>query len=179
VANDGNLDILELAPFWTGNPLGESIQDLWVNATTVEHDGTPDDVLQTYMNLPIFSRRLREHLGHAGILGIEYLPLKVYASTGFELDGFAIANILNRLPALDLDQSRYSVFGPEFGEKAGKLRGLIRPVLRARSLSGLDILRAEEYEQRIFVSEHFKKTFETGHFTGYSFRQVRVTGMSE
>lgn len=176
VADDGNCDILQAGLFRRGESLGDQLGTLRVNATDRYHDGTPDDVLQTYLDLPVYSRRLRQALEHNGISGIEYVPLKVSDSQGLDYPGFAIANIRTLRPALDLRASRYSVFGPEAGsEKAGTLRGLIKPVLLATSLMGIDILRAAEYQQRVFLSERFKRVFEANLFTGYSFRSIRVT----
>jgi hypothetical protein len=92
-----------------------------------KEDGDPDDILQTDVNLPIYSARLRAALCSAGVDGIQYLPVRVYRSDGTPVPDFAIVNVTVRVPALDLSRSDYVVFGDERPDRRGEIKALSRP----------------------------------------------------
>jgi hypothetical protein len=112
----------------------------------------------------------------AGISGIQYLRLKVLRVSGVELPGFAIANIINRIAALDLDRSDFSTYAADYfrPERRGEISRLRKPVLRERTLDGLDIFRLQEYPVAVFVSEKFVLAFRSAGCTGYAFREVQT-----
>lgn len=176
VASHGDLDGVDdwmlsdgrAAAAWSGNA--------WVKAGSRKEAGDPDDVLQTYLPLPIYSSRLRRALENAGVRGIQYLPLRVLRHDGSEMPGFAIANILNKVSALDFEHSTYTLFPADYflEDRRGEVSSLLRPVLLAAPLDDHHIIRLEEYESPIYVSEVFKNAFEEGGFSGYSFREVEV-----
>jgi hypothetical protein len=139
-------------------------------------DGDPDDVLQNDVHgLPIFSARLRAALDASGITGIQYLPVRVLQSDGTPVEGFSIANVTNLVPALDMLRSDYVVFGDERPDRRGEIKGIRRAVLRAPALAGYDILRLNEFDLAICVSERFRDAFVAGRFTGYSFDPVDLS----
>ncbi len=148
----------------------------WIQCTDREWDGEPDDVLQTHLNVPIYSRRLQEIIGKAGFVGIQFLPIRVLHMDRLEITGFAIANILNIPSAMDLELSWYDKFeGDCAPEDLGKVSGVYRMVLKRSALSGYDIIRVKEFHQSPYVSERFKLEFEAAKCTGYSFKEVQLT----
>lgn len=148
-----------------------------VRASKSEDDGDPDDVLQTLLDPPIYSMRLRRALEKAGITGIQYLPIHVVRPDGTEIEGFCVANILNLVPALDLEMSEYVVYPDDYflPERVGQVRSIHKTVLRRSALAGLSIVRLVEFDVDYYVSERFKAVFEEGGFTGYSFSEVKLS----
>jgi hypothetical protein len=137
-------------------------------------DGDLDDVLQHIMSIiPVYSKNLRDALKRGGIRGIQYLPLRVLRYDGSEIEGFAIANILNLVPCMDWARTEYRVKENRPGEV--RSYGFGKLVVRRSALEGYDILRMKEFKLDIFVLERFKKIFEDGGFTGYSFSQLTLS----
>jgi hypothetical protein len=149
--------------------------DAWIKADP-RADGDPDDVLQTHLGVPIYSARLRNALAKSGISGIQYLRLKVLRVSGAELPGFAIANIINRIAALDLDRSAFTTYADDYflPQRRGDIFSLRKPVLRAGTLDGVDVFRLQEYLVAEFVSERFVLAFRSAGCTGYAFREVKT-----
>ena len=165
--------------FMTGNPIDEWPADTRYYTIDPEDDGDPDDALQTIdcHNVPVFSSRLRAALMEASITGIQYLPVDIIDSRGRRYEGFSIANILNKREALDIDNAEFTRAGPDHyrQDKIGQILSIERAVLRRAPLQDVDIIRLQEYEQSIFVSERFKEIFEKNKYTGHRFREVEVT----
>jgi len=140
------------------------------------NDGDPDDALQNYLMLPIYSPRLITALDINEIRGIQYLPIQVIKFNGVCLDGFCIANMLNFIEAFDEEKSVFDRFSEDFPNPnvRGKIAGVRKFVLKKKNLEGYDIIRLKEYKQRFFVSDKFKNIFQSNKFTGYSFREVEL-----
>lgn len=136
-------------------------------------DGDPDDVLQNHLGIPIFSLGLQQALSSGGIRGIQYLPIQVLRYDGSLIEGFAIANILHLVPCMDWARTQYRVDDRYPGEIRGYRFGTL--VVRRSALEDYDILRMKEFQLDIFVSERFKKIFEDGGFTGYSFSKLTLS----
>lgn len=149
----------------------------WLRANKFENDGVPDDVLQNHLGLPIFSARLRAALEGAGVVGIQYLPVRLIRPNGQEITGFSIANIVERRRALDRARSDYDVFPDDYflADRRGGVRGIRQAVLCVDALAGCDVARLDEFPSSVYVSERFKNVFEAGGFTGYSFREARAS----
>jgi hypothetical protein len=147
-----------------------------VQITAPDDDGDADDLLQDHIGfLPIYSARLRAALRDAGVTGIQYLPAQVFQSGNVPVEGYAIGNILDVIPALDLAKSRYSLFGDSRLDRKGEIFGLRKVVVRGAGLEGYDIVRLKEYPLYICVSQRFKDKFEAGGFTGYAFEEIEVS----
>lgn len=178
VADCGSIDVCDIWPYVAGQPVANWAHTAWLKASSSSNHGSPDDVLQNYLMLPVFSRNLRQRLYAENIGNIQYLPIHLYLSDGRPIDGYCIANVLDCVPALDLQQSRLSRFGPDWAEidpnKIGHISGVSKPVLKASELLQHDIIRTEEYTQQLFVSARFRKLFLSGRFTGYDFRKVAL-----
>jgi hypothetical protein len=176
VLTDADLKGTEEWGLVTGQPAEHWDEATWFRPAEPENDGDPDDVLQNHMvRLQIYSARLRKALEQAGITGIQYLPARVSHFDGSPISGFAIANIVDVVAALDLERSDYSRFGPERPDRMGEIVGLRMPVLRGAALEGHDVIRLKEYPLYVCVSQRFKDAFEAGGFTGYSFRPLELT----
>src|SRR5438094_582908 len=88
---------------WFDLKFGRSISD-WNPETRLwsgerKWDGMPDDMLANALGWPVFSQRLRDVLAHDGIgtADVQYLPIRIARSTGEELPGFAVANVITRI----------------------------------------------------------------------------------
>lgn len=148
--------------------------EAWLQARNRRNDGDPDDVLQSALDLPIYSSRLQEALSLAGVTGIQYLPVRVLRPSGEPIAGYAIANILNVVPALNARSSIVQYYGNDRPHRKGDVRSIRQVVLIAKNLVGYDVIRLAEYNVRIYVSERFKRAFEDAGCTGYSFHEVRT-----
>ena len=151
---------------WSGRAIQNWDKSYWFRVVNREEDGDPDDVLQTIQGLPVYSARLRHSLERAGVDGFQYLPVNVFHYDGSLVSGFAVGNILNAVPALDLERSRYSRYGDDRPDHKGQIRGVRTAVLKREAVQGLDILRLQEFPIFICVSERFKEAFEAGGLTG-------------
>lgn len=162
--------------FKKGIKVNEWNDDIYIQATKGKNDGIPDDVLQNYLMMPVFSERLVEKLKGIGIEGIQYLPIKVCRPNGECFENFYVANFINYVEAFDYDKSKYNRFSETFPNpnKRGKISGVMRFVLNEEKLKGYDIIRLKEYSQRFFVSERFKDVFVKNNFTGYSFEEIEL-----
>jgi hypothetical protein len=144
-----------------------------------ECDGDPDDMLANDLGLPVFSERLRKELAKAAIAteDFQFLPVRVALSTGREFGGFAIANILSRVPALDPDHSFMLDIDEDeidpLTEKA-KVTGIGRAALRADALQNHDVIRLLEFFPAIYVSRRFRDIFNQNGFTGATFYPLEV-----
>jgi hypothetical protein len=173
VADDGDIGMQD----WmlrSGQAIGNWPKDAWIKAAEPENDGDPDDVLQSYLGVPIYSARLRVALGEIGMGDIQYLPIRVLRPNGEEIEGFSIANITTVRDALDRKRSDISRFADNFPapSKRGLISAVRKTVLLGSRLGGCDIFRLDGYRVAYYVSERFKEVFEKGGFTGYSFHGV-------
>lgn len=162
--------------FKNGVSLSSWNEKLYLQARKKKNNGSPDDALQNYMMLPIYSERLINELNKLTMMGIQYLPIKILKSNDEYLKGFCIANILNFIEAFDEEKSIFNRFGEDFPNPnvRGQIAGVMKFVLKRKNLIGFDIIRLKEYELRFFVSENFKNLFEQNKFTGYSFKEIEL-----
>ncbi len=160
-----------------GEPLERWSELAWLRAKKLENDGLPDDVVQNHLGLPVFSSRLRAALEKAVVRGIQYLPIRLFRPNGQEIIGFSIANVIERRRALDRCRSDYDVFPDDYflSDRRGNVRGIRTAALNTEALAGCDILRLDEFPSSVYVSERFRKAFDVGGHTGYSFREVSLS----
>lgn len=177
VSDSGDLRGFEYWDFAKGKDIEPWDDTTWIKASAPENDGDPDDVLQNHLGLEIYSLRLRDTLINSGITAIQYLPIRVLRPDDRLLSGFAIANILNVVSALDPAKSIVERYPEDYflPDRRGNIRSLRKVSLKQENLDRYDIVRLKEYEVNIYVSERFKNAFEFGGFTGYSFHEVDVS----
>jgi hypothetical protein len=151
-----------------------------IKSESTKHDGIPDDFLAESLGVPILSHRLRSALERAdvGIEDIQYLPIRVFQSTGDEVHGFAIANVISRVRALDYEQSTMldldeHKIDPLTGQR--EVLSVWKAALKGNALDGYDVIRLTEFFPAIFVSRRFVDVVREGNFTGATFIQVLVT----
>src|SRR5882762_3173126 len=111
-----------------------------------------------------------------GIVGIQYLSIRVLKSDNSVHEGYAIANILNCLAALDRDRSDYSVFTEDDSEPEdiGRISSLRKAVLKQEAVRGFHIARLSDFPEAVYVSQHFVDIFKENALTGYSFSPVEL-----
>ena len=116
-------------------------------------------------------------MNQAAIKDTQYLPLAVVRRDDRHIDGFSAVNILNLVPALDLEGSTYDRFPDDYfiPERRGDLSGLRNVTLRSAALGGRDVIRLHEYPLPVYGSERFRDVFERGLFTGLSFVPVNLS----
>ena len=108
---------------------------------------------------------------------VQYLPIHVFNSTGGELEGYTIVNVVTRIAALDYDKTDFgllpldeSEIDPESG--CPKVRTIRQAALKRSKLRGHDMVRLAEYFPLVFVSERFAEVYDTGMFTGATLEPV-------
>ena len=178
VCDVDNFDLLgfDSKTFQSGIGVENWPESVFVQPSTKKMDGNPDDALQTSQMIPVYSPRLVKALKEGGIEGIQYLPILVRDYQGNYVDTFQIANFLNFISAIDLEQSVYSRYGKDWPkEKQGRISGVRRYVLNGEKLINYDTIRLADFKWRFFVSQKFKDIFEGNKFTGYSFIEVELT----
>jgi hypothetical protein len=176
VGDRGSLFSQDTSFLWSGCKVADWTTQT-IQSTRKSNDGPPWDVLASHLSAPVFSARLQQALGKAGVDDVQFLPISVLRSTGESLPGFAVANVFAATGALDLEKSVYQRFPADFPapQRAGQIRSLEKPVLVREGLERRNIVRLEEYPALLYASEHFKRVFEQGGFTGYQFIEVPVT----
>ena len=91
---------------------------------------------------------------------------------------FAVANVLNRIKALDVEAAELTRFPEDYfiPARRGAISGLRRPVLRKTpELAHIHVFRLDEYPAPVFVSNRFRDVYRLGRFTGIAFEPVTVT----
>jgi hypothetical protein len=162
--------------FLTGELLNAWENKIFYAVTQKECDGEPDDVLQNVDMIPVFSLELISQIRDVGIGGFQFLPIMIVGFDSKIINGFHIANVVNFIEAFNYKFSDYSYWPKDFPNEniRGKLKPARKYVLNKKSLNGFDVIRLAEMKRAYFVSEKFKRLFETNEFTGYSFQEVQT-----
>ena len=146
-----------------------------IRSTKEKNDGSPRDVLVSYMNAPVFSEQLCDAITQS-ISGIEYLPIQVLRSNGQSAGNFFVINVTNKVDALHMEKSNIQRYEEDYflEERIGSIRFVGNVVLREERIKDLDIFRLSNYLMSIFVSEKFRRIVEDGGFTGAEFFDVDI-----
>ena len=174
VGDSGSLYAKDTSFLWSGTAVVNWHDTHTITSASTETDGEPLDVLISHLSVPVFSARLQMAVRSAGINNIQFLPIRVLKSDQQMLPGFAIANILSSVNALDLNSSRFQRFPADSPNFAGEIRSLETPVLLGQQLTDFHIVRLQQYLFPIFISDYFRRLFEEGGFTGYQFVEISV-----
>lgn len=158
-------------------------RNAWLRSKRRKDDGVPDDILLEHLGIPTFSRRLRNALKKAGVgtKDIQYLPVHVFKSTGEEIEGYAFANVITRILALDYDRTDWGPLPPDEEEgidpNTGKpeVQAIWRAAFKRSKLRGHDVIRLVEFFPPVFVSERFAEVYRLGSFTGATLKPVIMT----
>jgi hypothetical protein len=163
-----------------GKRIGNWNPESYYRSKSPDKDGTPDDILSEHLCIPTFSPRLQAALKACGVGGcdVQFLPVRVFQSTGAEIKGYAIANIITRLKGLDYERSIMleldaSRIDPLTGEP--RVTSIWTPGLRKEVVAGHDLIRLVEFFPSVLVSGRFAGVFREGKFTGATLMPVLVT----
>ena len=145
-----------------------------------EHDGVPEDLLCDHLGVPTVSLRLRKALEDAGVgIGdVQYLPIRVFKSSGEEVKGYSIMNVTTRVPALNYDRCfMLAQDDSKIDPLTGKLsiEGIGKAVLLESPLCGHDIVRLVEFWPPVYVSQRFAEVIRSNNFTGVDLQPIVVT----
>jgi hypothetical protein len=162
--------------FMRGLRKGPSCQHYSFVVDSPDMDGDPDDVLQNFLTLPVFSCRLRNELRRLQLDScIEYVPIDVVRFDQTTIDGYSIANIRCLSECMDIELSDYSHV---MRGGSMKITGIRKLVLKDNALPSDHIYRLSQHTMTIICSDSFQKCFTNGRFTGYSFDPVVVSTQS-
>ena len=165
----------------TGLPIEDWSADASLKVGPNGRDGVPDDVLQIGAPVPVFSERLQRTVEEARLSTIQYLPVRCLRANGHDSLGvFYVANLLDRIPALDLSRSEIRRYPADYFlvPRRGAVASIRRPVLCAASLAKVPhLFRADEFPRYVFASERMRDLFRLGRFTGVEFSPVEVSGI--
>ncbi len=103
MSDQRNLTLDEQREFIQGKKFDDwDTKQVWIRASNAAHDGDPDDALQASIDPSVYSPRFQKQVVDSGLnFNVQWLPIRVIRADGSEYEGFAIANILDLLPALD------------------------------------------------------------------------------
>jgi hypothetical protein len=177
ISSRGDLDGFKRWHFDKGTPIEDWKSRGWIQSTSADKDGPPDDGLANHFGLLIFSSKMQVALENEGVAGIQYLPIRVLKSDNSEYLGYSIANILNFPSGLDWKRSDFSVFTDEDGEgdKIGQISSLRKAVLDEHAVGKFHIIRLREFPPAVYVSQVFAEIFTKHKLSGYSFTEVAVS----
>lgn len=175
-----NLYGIDSHRLYRGSPIADWSPDSWLRSRSKNSDGPATDVLVEPFDVPILSKRLRECLDSSVLFPgeVQWLSIHVYRSTGEEVPGYSIANVLKPVRALDRARSFMLDEDPEDVDADTGLphvRGVARPALVGKALANRTIVRLEELFSSLFVSEALVNAYRKGKFTGGYFPEVLVT----
>jgi hypothetical protein len=178
-ADEKELSGCSRGDFKDGNAIADWNNNSLLCSSSPDTDGDPDDVLDNVMNVLVFSGRFINALrdAHVATGDIQYLPIHVFRSTGEELPGFAVANVIARVAALDPDRSfMLELDYDKTDALTGKprVKGIGKTALRSEPLQRHDVIRLLEFFPSVFVSQRFVDVFNKHRFTGAEFKPVVV-----
>lgn len=155
---------------------GDKIDD-WGNRIVFDCDlssgGRLTDYLCNDLAWFVVSPKFRRALEENGITGLQYLPINVVDATdGRTLTGYAVANVVDVVDALDLQHSKYV---DEFDEDGTLYRFIHVYAIRSEQLHGRDVFRLKGELPCIFVSDKFRRVVKKNGITGCDFGVVRLT----
>lgn len=127
--------------------------------------------------IPVFSPRLQQSLSAAKVAreDIQYLPIKVVQSTGITTSGFAIANILPRLWALDRAASFLLCEMPETDPETNQpmISTIGKIAVFESPFQGHDAARLNEFARANLVSQRFVDVYVAQGCTGACFSRLK------
>lgn len=152
--------------------VGQPVTDWPPEITLYCDEGEVLDWVPNMLHWPILSEKFRLVLEDLQVSELQYLPITINRQlTGIPVGTYFVANILCRVPALDLERSEYSYANIK-GENI--ITGVRRYVLKSNVLTGHDFIRLAELRTEIVVSEKIKHAIELNCISGCSFYQVSI-----
>ncbi|GIV94605.1 imm11 family protein [Chloroflexus aurantiacus] len=121
-------------------------------------------------------RMLLEELGLGAV--IQFLPIRIRGVTsGREIEGYTVANFLQRIPCLDLEQSiGVEFYGSDWirPEQRGHIAGVWRAALRKDAVGDARVFRVDEWAYIVAIREDVRQAMMAAGITGSYFVELGV-----
>jgi hypothetical protein len=119
----------------------------------------------------IISKRAQMAVDHLNVVGIQFLPVHVFHTSGVEIPGYAIGNVLTIVEALDYEHTVWMT--PDREHVTYPQLNVLEEALQKKKVASFDIFRLAELRTQIYVSEHFRESLERRRATiGFGFKPV-------
>lgn len=153
---------------------GEIVDD-WNKEITFQYDIEEGNILTDYlasdMGWVIVSKKFRDVMKEITGQCVQYLDINIVNSLGREEDNrYKVANVIEHLDALDLNNSVYDYY--ELDDE--KILSVEKYALKKDKVKGYDIFKLSDDTIPIFVSDKFKKIVEENSLIGFQFLEVKV-----
>ena len=157
------------------HPLKGNLIQNWANDIKFYFNLIDGDRLTDYLsnNLGWFivSTRFKDILTELGVKEIQYLAINIINSEdNKEVNGYYVANVLNVVDALNLENSDYSVVEFE-GEKIYSIRKF---AVNNDKVNNIDLFKLKGQEISLFASESLKALVDKNKITGCDFLEIKV-----
>ncbi|MCD7034560.1 maleate cis-trans isomerase [Metabacillus sp. GX 13764] len=130
------------------------------------------DYIHNNLSWFIVSPQFKNILMETDESGVQFLPLNIVNKENeHSIHDYSVANIINVVDAIDLENSTYSFF--ELDNK--KIYDITRYALNEDKINGKHIFKLKGDEIPIFISELVKGIIEKSDITGCDFLEVEVT----
>lgn len=138
---------------------------------TKDYGSILTDYLATDNRWLVVSKKFRSVVDKIVCNSIQYLDIKIINKETDEINNsYKVANVVNLLGALDLENSKYDVF--ELDDE--KIISIEKYALRKNAIKNNHIFKLREDTIPIFVSQEFKNIIEENSLIGFQFLEVKV-----
>ncbi|MEZ6050004.1 MAG: hypothetical protein R3C02_01225 [Planctomycetaceae bacterium] len=129
-----------------------------------------NDYLCTNQELDIVSARVRDAVqSHPEIArDVQFLPIHVRRSTGEEIPGYSVMNVLPRIEAVNREKCFWLKEADDIDPETEKPRiyAIGRVAVYAKALSGCEVLRLMDFPSSIIFSQRLADIWTSNRFTG-------------
>ena len=141
------------------------------------------DFPSTRFMLPVYSSRLKSLVQGKGVVGIQYLPLKIrHSLTSVEIYGYHLVNYLKIVDCLDRVHSVYGTWTKDnllFWEKRpwmlGTFRDVKRVVLDPDKIGDAQLFRLWGWEDVVIIRDDLKYAIEETGISGCWFTELALS----
>ncbi|GBC63468.1 hypothetical protein DENIS_4462 [Desulfonema ishimotonii] len=127
------------------------------------------DILRNDVDYLLFSNRLKKTLEDSEIKGAQFLEVKVAPEIP-DYCPYWFVNVFHISGAFNLDESDYKLWGTP-----PRVAAVTNVILNHGPIKDIDIFRLPEFLPSVYVSEKFKKIFESNEFSGIQFQKIQCT----
>ena len=163
---------------------GTSIESRDINATAIFRSETIySDFPFTAFDVPVYSTKLKMLMEKHEPNSIQYLPLKIInENNNKHVNGYYIANYLNKIDCLDRINSKYEawtkenlMFLKDRPQMLYTFRDIQKVVLDSKKISNNKIFRLWGWDVMIIVREDIKNIIEAANIIGCNFNKIETT----
>lgn len=134
----------------------------------------PEDV-PFFVAYPLVSDRLRRAIEAANLTGVEFFPVRVDSRLPVPVPTYWYAHFVIVENAIDFEESMWKPMKLPLGQDGRQPFMMIKYVLNASAIRGLDFLRCRGQRSGIFSSIRFRDLIVEGGFTGLGFTPTPTT----